>query len=73
MDMSCGKYSYVRTEFWWVNLKERDHLKDEVLEGRTILERIIKKLVGGMGWIRLAQDRDKLRAVTNATINFLVP
>jgi hypothetical protein len=28
---------------------------------------------GGMGWIALAQDRDKWRAPLNAIMNLLVP
>ena len=52
-------------------MKERDHLEDEGLDGRTILK--LKKLVWGMGWIDLVQDRDKWRAVANAIVNLRVP
>ena len=41
----------VHTAFWLENLKERDHLKDPVLDERNILKRISR---GGMGeWIGL--------------------
>ena len=33
---------------------------------------ILKKWDGGMGWIDLAQDSDKQRAVVNAVMNFWV-
>jgi len=41
--------------FWWGNLKERDHLEDRGVDGRTIIKWIFKKWdVGGMDWIDLA-------------------
>ena len=27
----------IYTGFWWVNLRERDHLEDQGIEGRVIL------------------------------------
>jgi len=33
----------VYTEFWWGNLRERDHLRDPGLDGRIILRWIFRK------------------------------
>jgi hypothetical protein len=33
----------VYTGFWWGNMKERDHLGDPRVDGRTILRWIFKK------------------------------
>jgi hypothetical protein len=55
--------------FWWESLKERDHLKDEVADGRTRSEWISRRLAGGMEWFQLAQNRDRLRAVVSAVMN----
>jgi hypothetical protein len=47
--------------FWWESLKERDHLKDVSMKGRTALKGILKKRVGrlrvdssGSGWRQVA-------------------
>jgi len=48
----------VYTGFWWRNLRERDHLEDPGIDGRIILRWIIRKSdVGGLDWVKLAQDR----------------
>jgi len=39
-------------EFWWGNLRERDHLEDPSVDGRTIIKCIFRG--GGMNWIDLA-------------------
>jgi len=37
---------------WWGNLRERDHLEDQGLDGRIILKWILKKW-NVMAWIGL--------------------
>ena len=61
------------TGFWWPNLKERDHLEDQGVDGRIILTRIFRKCDRDMDWIDLAQDRDRWRALVNAVMNNRVP
>jgi len=51
-----------------------DHLEDPGIDGRRILKWIFKKWDGrDMGWIDLAQNRDRLRAPVNAVMNLQVP
>jgi hypothetical protein len=61
------------TGFWWGDLRGGDHLGDPGIDGRIILKWISKKWNRGMDWIELAQDRDRLRALMNAVMNFRVP
>jgi hypothetical protein len=49
--------------FWWGSLREkRDHLKDQRVDRRIILNWIFRKWDGGIDWIDLAQNRDMWRA-----------
>jgi hypothetical protein len=62
----------VHTGFWWGNLREGDHLGYPVANGRIILKWILNTWDGGMDWIKLAQDRDRLRGLVNAVMNLRV-
>ena len=53
--------------------ERRGHLEDPVVDGRIILKRIFEKWDGGMGWIDLAEDGERWRAVVNAAMNLRVP
>jgi hypothetical protein len=63
----------VNKEFWWGNLRERDHLEEPGVDGRIMLRFIFSKWDGGMDWIDLAQDRDRWRDLVNAVMNIRVP
>ena len=39
------------TEFWWGNLRERDHLEDPRVDWKIVLRQIFRKSNGGMDWI----------------------
>jgi hypothetical protein len=55
------------------NTEGKDHLEDQGVDGRMGSEWILRRLVGGgVEWIRLAQDRDRWRAVVSAVMNFRV-
>jgi len=46
MGRACSAYGEKDrriTEFWWGNLRERDHLGDPGIDGRIILRWIIRK------------------------------
>jgi hypothetical protein len=62
----------VHKEFWWENLKERDHLKDPGVDEMIILRWIFRKWDRGMDWVDLAQDRYMWRALVNAVMNLQV-
>jgi hypothetical protein len=65
--------AYVCTGFWWGYLREKDHLEDPGVGGRIILRCMFRKWIGGVDWIELVQDTDRLWALVNAVMNFWVP
>jgi hypothetical protein len=58
------------TRFWCESRKERDHLKDQGVDG--IRMDLMEIGWGSVEWIQLAQDRDRWRAVVNAVMNLRV-
>ena len=57
------------------DLRETDRLENLGVDGRRTLKWIFENEDGGMCWIGLVQDRDKLRAFTSmhAVMNLRVP
>jgi len=39
----------LHTEFWWINLRETDHLRELDVDGKIILNRILTKYGRGCG------------------------
>jgi hypothetical protein len=60
----------VCTGFWWENLREGNPWGDIDIDERIILRRNFRKW--DMDWIKLAQDRDRWRALVNVVINLRV-
>jgi hypothetical protein len=58
--------------FWWGDLREGYHFEDQGVDGNIILKWIFKKWNGGMDWIELAQDRERMRDLVNAVMNLRV-
>jgi hypothetical protein len=56
------------------NLKGIDHLEDMGVDGKIILEWILRETGREiLDWIQLAQDRDQWRAVLNTVMKLRVP
>jgi hypothetical protein len=67
----AGETGVLHAGFWLGELRERDHLED--IDGGDNIE-IDLQWVGwrDIGWIDLAEDRERWRAVVNAVMNFRV-
>ena len=61
----------MHTEFWWENVRERDHLEELSIDERIILKWIFKLQDGRVEWMDLAQDRNKWRALVNTMMSFV--
>jgi hypothetical protein len=75
MQYHARKRGVPYTGFWWESPKEKDHLEDRGVDGRMGSKWTLGRLVGGVEWIHLAQDRDRWQAFVNAVMNnrVLVP
>jgi hypothetical protein len=63
MGGACDLYGENRNTriHWWENLNERDFYEDLGLEGRIILNSMLKEHDGeGMDWINLARNGDQV-------------
>jgi hypothetical protein len=63
----------VHTGFWSLDLRERFHLEDLVVDGRIILNGLSSSGIGGMEGIAWLQDRDRRRTLVSAVMNLRVP
>ena len=59
--------------FLWGNMREREHLEEEGVDGRIKLKLIFKKWNGGIDWIDLTQDRERYTAFVNSIMKLRVP
>jgi hypothetical protein len=70
MIMKQNRFSLSGTSrLWWESLKEKDHLKDQGIDGRMGSKWTLGRLVGGVEWIHMAQDRDHWLAIMNVVMN----
>ena len=62
------------TGFWWGKPEGNRPLERLRRRWEDNIKMDLQKVgCGGMGWIELAQDRDRWRALVNAVMNLRVP
>jgi hypothetical protein len=63
----------MRIRYWWESQRERDQGRRRRRWVGNIKMDLLEIGWGVVDWIRLAQDRDKCRALVNAVMNLRVP
>jgi len=58
----------MHTGFWCGDLRERDHLENLGIDGENV-KMDLQEVGWDRDWLDLAQDKDRLRVVVNATMN----
>ena len=54
-------------------MRETDHVEDQCIDGRIILRWIFRDVeCEGMGWIDVAQDRERWQALANVVMKLQV-
>jgi hypothetical protein len=71
---ACGTHGRgeKRVQGFGGKARGKEHLEDQGVDGRMGSKRTLGRLVGGVEWIHLAQDRDRWRAVVSAVMNLRV-
>jgi hypothetical protein len=63
----------MRTLGFCGEMRERDHLEDPGVDGRTILKSNFRKYYWSIDWIDLVQNRDRWKDLVNVVMNLRVP
>ena len=64
----------VCTRFWWGNLRERVHWRDQEVDGRIIIKMDLQEVERCCGdWMGLAQDRDRWWVLVTVVMSLWIP
>jgi hypothetical protein len=63
----------LHNEYWWEDLKGRDHLGDLDVDGKNIEADLKEGESEDVAWIHETQNRVECQAVVNTAMNFHVP